>query len=253
MMEKHSRKITLALLAMLLLVTAACGSADVVPPTALPGATEVLAEAPGPTATSRPTAPPEPSATPAPTAPAEPTATPAPTETPAPATTPDITADFVAFEHTTFTLRLPEDWYSDAAFGLGFFATDAGLQDTWYSEAGPVVPEGALVVVLVGTRGDLGIGAEDSASDAMVDRTSETSEGCVAIEDPVKTTINGQDGTTGLWACTSAEGLSTTLLSAIILSEDRAASLTGIVAAESEAELLAIVRAIIDSFQFVEN
>ena len=241
MMEKHSRKITLALLAMLLLVTVACGSADVIPPTTMPGATEVSAETPVPTATSRPTAPPEP------------TATPAPTETPAPATTPDITADFVAFEHTTFTLRLPGDWYSDAAYGLGFFATDAGLQDTWYSEAGPVVPEGALVVVLVGTRGDLGIGAEDSASDAMIDRTSETSEGCVAIEDPAKTTINGQDGTTGLWTCTSAEGLSTTLLSAIILSEDRAASLTGIIAAESEAELLAIVRAIIDSFQFVEN
>jgi len=241
MMEKHSRKITLALLAMLLLVTVACGSADVVPPTALPGATEVSVETPVPTATSGPTAP------------AEPTATPAPTETPAPATTPDITADFVAFEHTTFTLRLPEDWYSDAAYGLGFFATDAGLQDTWYSEAGPVVPEGALVVVLVGTRGDLGIGAEDSASDAMVDRTSETSEGCVAIEDPAKTTINGQDGTTGSWACTSAEGLSTTILSAIILSEDRAASLTGIVAAESEAELLPIVKGIIDSFQFVES
>ncbi|HUW95394.1 MAG TPA: hypothetical protein VMW58_06370, partial [Anaerolineae bacterium] len=214
---------------------------DVVPPTAMPGATEVSAETPVPTATSRPTAPPEP------------TATPAPTETPVPAAAPDVTADFVAFEHTTFTLRLPGDWYSDAAYGLGFFATDAGLQDTWYSEAGPVVPAGALVVVLVGTRGDLGIGAEDSASDAMIDRTSETSEGCVAIEDPAKTTINGQDGTTGLWTCTSAEGLSTTLLSAIILSEDRAASLTGIIAAESEAELLAIVRAIIDSFQFVEN
>ena len=128
MMEKHSPKITLALLALLLLVTSACGSADVVPPTTVPGATEVPAETPGPTATSRPTAPPEP------------TATLAPTETPVPATTPDITADFVPFEHTTFTLRLPEDWYSDAAYGLGFFASDAGLQDTWYSEAGPVVP-----------------------------------------------------------------------------------------------------------------
>ena len=116
-----------------------------------------------------------------------------------------------------------------------------------------MVPEGALVVVLVGTREDLGIGAEDSPLDAMVDTTAETSEGCVAREDPVATTIDGQDGTTGLWTCTTAEGLSTTLLSAMILSEDRAASLTGIVAAESEADLLPIVRAIIDSFQFVEN
>ena len=253
MMEKHSPKITLALLALLLLVTVACGSADAVPPTTVPEVTQMSAETPEPTVTPRPVETIVSTVTPRPTASLDPTATLSPTETPVPAGPPDVTADFVTFEHTTFTVRLPEDWYSDAAYGLGFFASDAGLQNTWYSEAGPVVPDGALVVVLVGTRGDLGIGAEDTALDAMVDTTAETSEGCVATEAPVATTINGQDATTGSWTCTSEEGVSTTLVSALILSEDRAASLTGIVAAESEAELLPIVRAIIDSFQFVEN
>ncbi len=204
-----------------------------------PTATPMAAETAVPAVTSEPTAPPQP------------TATPMPTETPVPPEPPDVTADFVTFEHSTFTLRLPKDWYSDAAYGLGFFATDAGLQNTWYSEAGPVVPEGALVVVLVGTREDLSIGSEDTALEAAATSDAETTTGCVPTGDPVATTINGHDASIGSWTCTTTDGVSTTLLSAMILNGDRAANLTGIVAAGSESELLPVVEAIIRSFQFV--
>jgi hypothetical protein len=251
MIERYLPKIAVVLLLTLLLATAACGSPATAPEPTVPGVTPLPAKTPEPTATPRPAETVAPAVTPEPTAPPQPTATPVPAETPVPPQPPDVAADFVTFEHSTFTLRLPKDWYSDAAYGLGFFATDAGLQNTWYGETGPVVPEGALVVVLVGTRGDLSIGSEDSALEAAADSSAETTTGCVATGDPTATTINGHDAAIGSWTCTSTDGLSTTLLSAVVLNGDRAAGLTGIVAAESEGELLPVVEAIIRSFQFV--
>ncbi len=251
MIQRYLPKITMVLLLTLLLATVACGSPAAAPEPTAPGVTPLPAKTPEPTASPRPAETPVPAVTPEPTAPPQPTATTLPTETPVPPEPPDVPADFVTFEHSTFTLTLPKDWYSDAAYGLGFFATDAGLQNTWYGEAGPVLPEGALVVVLVGTRGDLSIGGEDSALEAAVDSSAETTTGCVATGDPAATTINGYDAAIGSWTCTSTDGLSTTLLSAVILNGDRAAGLTGIVAAESEGDLLPIVEAIIHSFQFV--
>ena len=67
---------------------------------------------------------------------------------------------------------------------------------------------------------------------------------------PAAVEINGADAATARFVCTSAAGVETIMTQTLILMEDHAAGLTGLVAANAEDEWLPVVEAVINSFQF---
>ena len=221
--KKMNRIIKPILITVLLLMTAACGKGQQVEPLTPNSEETVLTEE---------------------TAPSEPEDT-----TLAEAEETDLSADLVTFENERFRLEHPGNWFSDSLAGLGFFATDAEIQNTWFTEQGPVVENGAAVIVLVGPREDLSIAADASALEVMTSTPLDGS--CEWVDEPVGVIINGEDGATSRFVCSSDSGVSTIVISTLILMEDRVGSLTGLVAAKAENELLPLVKTIINSFQFV--
>ena len=178
----------------------------------------------------------------------EPTAVPGPTEAAEPVEVPDLTADNVTFENERFILKYPDGWFSDALAGLGFFATDVEIQNTWYTDQGPFVEDGAAVIALVGSREELDIGPEVSALEAT--NAAPDEDDCEITGEPAAVKINGNDAATVRFVCSSGTDVETIAVRTMILMEDRAAILIGLVAANSKDELQPVVEAIINSFQF---
>lgn len=176
-----------------------------------------------------------------------------PTVTPTPEPEPETSADFATFENEVFSIKYPADWYYEGMAGLGFFASDESLQETWFNEAGgsPDVEHGAMLVVLAGTGTDVGISEGVSLLEAFNATIGLEAGDCEVREDAEETTINDQSAVIAVWACTNPVGISTIIIGAMIADEDDAAGLTGITAVDSEDEYLPILRAMIESFRFV--
>lgn len=104
------------------------------------------------------------------------------------------------------------------------------------------------MIAFVGSREELGIGSGESALEAV--SAASTDEGdCEFSEQPIAIEINEQEAATVRGVCLSATGVDTIMISVRVLKDDRGATLVGLVAANSEDELLPVVEAIFYSFQ----
>ena len=236
------RKIFIFVIIVLFLATLACGGSNqAAPPQADSGRNDTATSGNNVPADESPAA--DVSAT-------EPPVIEAPIEEPA---TEAATTNLVEFANEVFLVQHPEGWFADALAGLGFFASDSALQQIWYSDQGtPNVPEGALLIIMVGSREDLGIYSQATALEAMSTDLSDWNEGCQQTSGPDTAAINQNEAVFITAACTSPDGVGTIIINALMLNGDQAAGLTGIIATAEEDIYLPVLQEMINSFQFAQ-